>query len=297
MEKILFLDTDVDDFGLFFREKRNLIKNVDSYSLYKEVPILLKKIFIILGLYLAPIFLYLIYGNWKKKLDEYSLIIVPSRKASKYLLKRKYRNKVVVYYWNLITSEELQPDYLKKKNIKCCTFDKGDAEKYGIDFVDTYHFDLKCNENEITTDVFYVGVERDDRVKVISELSNYFLDNDIIFDNNLIKKNSLKGRLSYQEVLNRISKSKCILDLNRNNQKGLTLRPLESIIFSKKLITNNTDVINFNFYSKENVFILGKDNIDDLKLFISSNYKNIDKELVEYYYFENWVNRLYDKYK
>lgn len=297
MKKILFLDADVDDFGSFFRKERNFASNVDSYCLYKKMPIKIKKIFLFLGIYVSSIFLYFIYGQWKKKINEYDMIVIPSRKSVKGILKKKYRNKIVVYYWNLITSEELQPQYLRNINVKCCTFDRGDADKFNIDFVDTYYFNLEVNDFNQANNVFYVGVERDDRVRILDELSVLFERKNILYDFNIIKKNSTKGRLSYEEIISRIAQSSVILDLNRNNQLGLTLRPLESLIFSKKLITNNFEIKNYPFYKKENIFILGCDDLESIDSFINSEYIKIDDEIIEYYYFENWINRLYDRYK
>lgn len=45
--------------------------------------------------------------------------------------------------------------------------------------------------------------------------------------------------ISYQENLDNIRKSKCIVDVVQKGQIGLTLRPLESLFFKKKLLTNN----------------------------------------------------------
>lgn len=75
---------------------------------------------------------------------------------------------------------------------------------------------------------------------------------------------------------------------------GLTLRVLESLFFEKKLITNNINIINCEFYNKNNIFIINKDNLDDLNDFLKSEYKKIDKKIINYFDYESWLNRFFE---
>ena len=98
--------------------------------------------------------------------------------------------------------------------------------------------------------------------------------------------------LDYNEVINRIAQSKTILDFVVEGQKGITLRPMEAIFHSKKLITNNKDVMNYNFYNSDNVFILGHDSLEKIEGFLNKNeFKNIPQEILNEYLFESWLNR------
>ena len=48
--------------------------------------------------------------------------------------------------------------------------------------------------------------------------------------------------------------SRSIIEIEDIDQNGLTLRSLESIFFGKKLITDNRDIVNYDFYKKENIY-------------------------------------------
>lgn len=65
---------------------------------------------------------------------------------------------------------------------------------------------------------------------------------------------------------------------------------MESIFFEKKLITTNEDIANYDFYRKENVFIIGKDDYKDLPKFLNTPYKKI----VDYYDYHNWIKRFFE---
>ena len=62
----------------------------------------------------------------------------------------------------------------------------------------------------------------------------------------------------------------------------------------KKLITNNINIINCEFYNKNNIFIINKDNLDDLNDFLKSEYKKIDKKIINYFDYESWLNRFFE---
>ena len=64
---------------------------------------------------------------------------------------------------------------------------------------------------------------------------------------------------------------------------------MEALFYEKKLITNNKNIINYDFYCKENIFILEKDDIEELPQFLKTPYKKIDNEIVNKYEFENWL--------
>ena len=292
--KILFLDTDMDDLGAFFRENRNKVVNVHSISIYKNCSSLSKKIILFLGR-INCWFLWFIYGDWKKHIDQYDYFIVPSRKSCKLALKILQKKKVWVYYWNLVTHREMIPDEICGSHVRLCTFDKGDAIKYNMKFVDTYYFDLSLSAaNQEPFDLFYVGINRPGRDKKIAQIESAMAIHNAKLDITLCNINDTSKRMEYSEVICRINQTKAILDLTREQQTGLTLRPLEALQFKKKLVTDNKNIINYPFYRKENIFILGTDDIDQLYDFINSPYVDIGEDIIRYYHFENWLQRVID---
>lgn len=96
--------------------------------------------------------------------------------------------------------------------------------------------------------------------------------------------------ISYKECLDYISKSRIIVDIQGGWQQGMTLRPMESLFYQKKLITNNKDLQTMDFYNSNNIFILGKDNVDNLGIFCQTKHYEIQDSIIAKYGLKQWVN-------
>ena len=68
---------------------------------------------------------------------------------------------------------------------------------------------------------------------------------------------------------------------------------MEALFYHKKLITNCKSIVNYEFYRKGNVFILGEDSMDELFNFINTPYIDVDDEIIEQYNEKGWVQRFY----
>jgi hypothetical protein len=106
-------------------------------------------------------------------------------------------------------------------------------------------------------------------------------------------KDYYKERISYDEILTYISKSKTILDYVSEKQTGMTIRPLEALFFRKKLLTNDRSIVNRDFYKKENIFVIGIDDLKNLPYFLSYPYIELEKETRDYYDFNQWLERFF----
>src|SRR5690606_24485813 len=98
-------------------------------------------------------------------------------------------------------------------------------------------------------------------------------------------------KIPYQEYLELISKTKAIIDIIPDGQSGLTVRPMESIFLKKKLVTTDLEIANQDFYNKQNIFIIGKDDESLLKEFIDSAYVPIADSVVYQYDLDGWLQR------
>ena len=102
-----------------------------------------------------------------------------------------------------------------------------------------------------------------------------------------------KEVLSLEKVMEKYSESKVILEYVKVENEGCsTLRALDCLGLKKKLITNNKEIINEDYYNKNNIFIIDENNIDIPIEFINSPYEELPKELVEKYYIDNWLDEL-----
>jgi hypothetical protein len=86
--------------------------------------------------------------------------------------------------------------------------------------------------------------------------------------------------------------TKIILDIQHDNQVGLSFRPYEAMGLRKKLITTNHFIKEYDFYNPNNIFILDKDINDIPDSFLNSPYEEISEEIYNKYKLENWVKSI-----
>ena len=288
MNKTLILRRDIDD---------GLTRSGNNYSasVYYRVDynnILLRILRKVRFSYFIGPFL----GNWRKNLKQYHAIIMFDNGYHKVIARYIKRNnpncKLILWFWNPIFSENKK--YLGDKEVdEVWSYDKDDCRRYSLRY-NTQFFNRKniVSGNIIDYDIVFVGAEKGRKGKLDEAVS-------------LIKKNGLSTKiivpqnksdyLSYEKYMELVSKSNSILEIMGANATGLTLRSLESIFCEKKLITDNSNIVDYDFYRPENIFIIGKDDPGRLKDFISSPYKKINQKIVDYYEFENWIKRFEGK--
>lgn len=238
-------------------------------------------------------------GNWVRLIHDFDKIILFDNASSKDPVAKYINNKIInndvslyYYYWNPIFVAN-STDYIKKyaSKFKLYSFDERDTLSYNIEHNTTlYSKYIILKDSELEYDIYFVGQEKG-RLKKIKELEKVFNTLDLKFYNYIITKENNLPRVSAEENLNNISKSKAILDILQKGQSGLTLRVLESIFLKKKLISNNLSLKEYKFYNPNNIFIIGYDKYEDLKEFISSPFIELSQEIVNYYDIEEWIMR------
>lgn len=308
--KVLYLDTGFDSSSEYFRVQREKVEGCTNQCLYRnQNKSILSKMVIALGIYIFSPLLYFVYGDWKKQLDQYDMFIVVSRKAAKYAvkyIKHKTGKRVIVWYWNMVTDKELSPNYCRNVGCEPWSFDRDDCKKYNMRFGDTYYFPPEESEDseEVVDSLFYVGINRPGRKELLTSLGDYLEDNSLKYRFNLtaIPTESVAARaqysprMRYEEIIDAIHKSAAVLDLNRENQSGMTLRPMEALFFKRKLVTNNDSISQYCIYDQANTFILKDNNFDGLESFLTEPY--IDNQLNENkrktYSFSEWLQRIKD---
>jgi len=97
--------------------------------------------------------------------------------------------------------------------------------------------------------------------------------------------------VDYPDYLRWVQKTRAILDIYQAIQTGFSLRVMEHIFFGKKLIANNAALARVEFYHPNNIFLLGKDDMDALPGWLELPFVPIAESVKAYYKFENWVER------
>lgn len=292
-KKILVLYDSIEYFMPFMRDE-----NVDVERLYKrKKPLVtgLKKIFIE-----SNIFNTTWYGDWIFNVKKYHTIIIFATKDYTFIrhIKNKYPEvRLIFWYWNPAFRMGLPKKELYKLT-EIWSFDPRDCEKYNLKFNTTFYFDaIQISKSEsLIDDIFFLGINKGRR-PYLDQLRETFKEELglnanflIVPDKNEVDADPVKP-VPYRDYLTMIATSKSILDLMPIGQSGLTLRPMESIFFKKKLISDNKGLLNEDFYDPDNIFVLGVDNLSDLRAFLNKPYKEIDSSIVKEYDFSNWLQR------
>lgn len=102
-----------------------------------------------------------------------------------------------------------------------------------------------------------------------------------------------KAKLSGEEVRKVMEESRCILDAPQGGQTGLTLRCLECMAGERKLVTTNTDIVNYDFYRKSNILVY-PGTAEERKEFFEKPYEKLPEELYEKYSLRSWIKTLLD---
>ena len=93
-------------------------------------------------------------------------------------------------------------------------------------------------------------------------------------------------------ILQFIQESRCILEIVKNGQVGFTMRTMEALFFERKLITNNLEILEADFYVPDNFFVLGHDNPNELKHWMNIPFNKTDLDTFkEKYSVRNWYKQ------
>ena len=257
------------------------------------------------------------YSSWKNHVSEYDTIIIINnirgRDVIEYMRSKNRHARIIIYYETTIDpSDRKAPHYYQGLGVEFSSFDKKDCAqwklRYAPYFYSCYHETLEhirsVQENSPTEDidVFFVGYDKKRLHRLIAlqkELEKLSIKHRMLIVQTPhhvyppSEKPYLTERfLPYEKIISYLYRSKCILDFVEEGQTGITLRPMEAVWFQKKLITNNPDIIHYDFYRPENVFILGQDELSTLKSFIDAPYRPLPIEVAKNYTAEAWLDRM-----
>lgn len=236
------------------------------------------------------------FYEWDKIIEQYDTIILGdagnSYNVARYI-KHFYSDKrVIIWYRNTVT-EYNDPSHYNRSICELWTFDIEDSKKYRMKYNHQFYVpqsDFKdCAFPEY--DVFFVGEEKG-RMKELESIESYLRKKGFSFKFCVIGINS--DRIPYDEVLDYISKSKTILDIQISRQNGITLRPLEALYYGKKLITNSRNLGVDLIEGINNTYLIEDEEYEGLDDFLRKPIKKTDESLMNEYSIFEWVNRFYE---
>ena len=180
------------------------------------------------------------------------------------------------------------------------SYDKLDVETYNLEFLTNYIFDERENVN--FEQLFFNISTFDYRYQSMEELANYIDEKKwskeiLIYGSNGLKSDSLTlihEQISVDVVADKINRSKIIIEIQRKEQIGLSFRVFEALGQRKKLITTNTDIVNYDFYHPQNILVIDEAAINIPEDFVNSPYIPISDKVLDKYRLRNWTKKLFD---
>lgn len=210
----------------------------------------------------------------------------------------------ISHHWDSSRKLENCNFELEKKYFnKISSFDKTDVKKYKINYLPNFYIKNYTEAESIKYDIYSLMAKSGDkRDKLIYEIAKNCQKNNIkinftIYDSEALNEENdivqtISKPIRFNKMLKEQSKSKVILELCHSLNRGYTFRTFDCIGMKKKLITNNKDIINEDFYNPNNILVIDEDNIDIPKEFIDSPYEELPKEIYEKYSLENWIKQV-----
>ncbi|MCH5228538.1 MAG: hypothetical protein J1F12_00905 [Muribaculaceae bacterium] len=237
---------------IHFNQKLNKIINLPGKSFWNKLIIKFKFI------KSKPI-CFIIFLNWVT--NESDII--------KYIKKKYPNSKIVIIINDLIrtiryryTNEPLYIENLKKDSDIIISFDFKDAEKYNLLYYPIPYSKPKFfKQDRLIYDIYLLAKVKDRFDKILTVykyLKKYNLNIKFILMGVPIEKRiNLDGIeysdkfMTYDENLNYIQKSKCLLEIMQGEGTGYTIRTGEAIVYDKFIITNNPYILKAPFYNPD----------------------------------------------
>lgn len=98
-------------------------------------------------------------------------------------------------------------------------------------------------------------------------------------------------KIPADEMIRIFEQSECILDAPQAGQTGLTIRAIECLGAKKKLITTNSDIVNYDFYCENNIYVFNG-LINQNSPFFTSAYKELPNIVYESYSLRRWLKTI-----
>ena len=163
-------------------------------------------------------------------------------------------------------------------------------------------------------DLLFIGTAHSDRVKVLQRVSaampeGYELSKILYARSALLHRIQNLVNPSYRqtpekdfifkpipkaEVQSLIGRSKVVLDIERNVQTGFTMRTIEMLGSSRKLITTNPSITKADFYHPQNQYLIDRDNPVIDPEFLQTPWHPMEQRLLDHYSLSGWISDVFD---
>ena len=190
---------------------------------------------------------------------------------------------------------------------KIYSFDSLDSEQRGFIKINNFYFIKKEVNKNPSYKISYLGTY-DRRIDAVIKFFTFFQEQEIssrakiyIYHSEVHKIKEVFPEtvkfiheiIPFRDSYQFYEDSRIILDVAHENQSGLSFRPYEAIGLKKKLITNNPEIMKYDFYDPQNILVVDTSKEINVPIeFFESDYQEIDKNIADKYYIKNWVEKI-----
>ena len=246
-------------------------------------------------------------ADFEKKIKEnapfdYALIIRPDLYPIDFLnIIKNNSKKMIGYQWDGLS---VFPEIYKYIPLfdRFFVFDKVDV-KNGLLPLTNFYFDYQLDKNENKSknkSVYFVGNYFKNRINLMKLMAiainkaGFRSEINVFTHKDKVKKKHthlgihfMESFIGFEENLKNVKNAAVLLDFLNDVHNGLSLRAFEAIGYEKKLITNNVNIKEYDFYNENNIFIFNENNISEIEDFLKKPYIKIEDSIRKKYSFSN----------
>ena len=225
--------------------------------------------------------------------------------------------KFIFYDWDAIQNFPDREEFSKHFDY-CYSFDNKDVIQYPwFKFVPLFYSESEDNYVEDKRDALYIGTIKKGKYAFVHEmeeklnskgLNNYFyyyIQSKSVFRYLKWKDKDMKGanikdfkfeKINEKQTYELMKTSKMIVDVPMKNQNGLTIRTFEALGFNKKLITTNKNIVEYDFYDPQNIYVY-EGEFDFNSDFFTKPYRMPTKAIKDKYSLSSFLDALLEEVK
>lgn len=255
--------------------------------------------------------------------DVYDFVLIVNTESITKDILMKFREKLskskfIIYMWDSVKNKKGQIEFVDLVD-KFITFDQNDIQfndkiKYNPLFYIPEYEDISKSSAEYKYDLLFIGTVHSDRYNIVKKIKNQLSSNrkmycyfyhpskivfilKKIFDKNFrripLREVSFVS-LKRDQVISLVRQSRVILDVEHPSQSGLTMRTIESFGAKRKMITSNSDIKKYDFYSELNQKVFDRNTaeiiVDDF--FFDSLFESGSECIYKSYSLRSWLKEI-----
>ncbi len=225
--------------------------------------------------------------------------------------------RLIIYHWDSIANNHNALRILPLFD-QAFSFDKPDCKKLGIRFLPLFYLDdyaaIAQKEVKPQYDLLFVGTVHSDRYQFIRYLTEQvakrggtyftylFFQSKILYYKMKLQNKALRNTsmhdfqfvpLAKKDLLALMEQSRIIIDIQHPKQTGLTMRCIETLGASRKLITTNQHIREYDFYDENNILIVGRHHPILTDSFLTAPYHPIAADIYHKYSIGHWIETVF----